>query len=1031
MLDNTIRCTPFPFKHTNRRTERPSFLSKFGSWLVQVALAALLVFGWGFSDTLAQQTISGTITDASNGETLPGVNIVVPGTTIGTTTDMQGQYSLSVPSDADSLTFSFVGYVPLTVAISGRTTINVALSPDVTTLEDVVVVGYGTQERKQITGSVSSVKEENFVKGNVNNAAELVQSKVPGLTVSTQGSDPNSDPTIRLRGISSFGANQDPLVVIDGVIGGNLNNVDPSDISSIEVLKDASAAAIYGTRASAGVIIVTTKSGEGVAQRGESGVSVDYNGYVTLETVGNRLDVLDRAEMQALSDATGFAFPDHNQDTDFFEEISQNGSNQVHSLSLAGGADNTNYRISVNFRDRASIQKNAGFQQLNGRINLTQFALDEKLKFSFNLAATNREEDQGFGEAFRYAATFNPTSPVKPDTAGFENVGGFFEQPLFDYFNPVAIQETAFNERDESTLTGSLRADYDFSDIIPNLSFSAFYSIETNSFARREFYSQENKLRGGATVASLGPGLALRENFDGRNELFEVTTSFITDFEELGVEAIAGYSFNDFVDEGTFTEGGDFVTDAVGPNNLTFAQDFNQGEGTVSSFKSSHRIIGFFGRVSLNWDDTYFANGSIRREGSSRFGEDNKWGTFWSAGGGVEVTNLVDIPFLNRLKARGSYGVTGQDAPFSGISKQRFAPQGNFFVNGQFIQSFAPVSNPNPDLKWEEKKELNLGIDFEALDSKLTGSVEWYSQTTDDLLFQVEVPVPPNLFPTTWENIGSLETDGWEAQVDYNAITRSDLRWTTGFTFSTFETILAEFTSADVQFISNAGAPGLNDTPLVRIKEGEPIGQIWGPEFAGISSSGRWLFFDADGNQVTADQLTTADERVLGNGLPDFELGWNNTVNYRNWDLNVFVRGVFGHDMANMFRLFYETPNQITSYNVLDSAFDLVDLTESPQFSSFQVEDASFVRLQNATLGYNVPVGDNSAFSRLRLYFSVNNLFTITGYDGIDPEVNWTDPGPVDSGQRPGGGNPLAPGIERRNEWYTSRSWTLGINLEF
>ncbi|MDX1639617.1 MAG: SusC/RagA family TonB-linked outer membrane protein, partial [Balneolaceae bacterium] len=857
-------------------------------------VVALLVLVSSAGTAMAQVQVSGTVTDATDGQPLSGVNIIVKGTTTGTSTGPDGNYELQVPSGQDTLVASFIGYITQEIPVNGRSTINVELQADVQQFEDVVVVGYGTQERQQITGSVSSVRSEDFVKGSVNNASELIQGKVPGLTISSAGGgDPNSDPTIRLRGISSFGSTQDPLVVIDGVIGGSLNNVDPNDIESIEVLKDASASAIYGTRASAGVIVVTTKSG----QVGQEQISVSYNGYGSLETIERKNDVLNVQEYNELAQLTGIDAPTFDSNTDWFDQITQNALSHVHNLALSGSSQNTSYRISGNFRDREGIQKQTGFEQINSRVNLTQYALDQKLTFNVNLGVTSRKEQEGFPEAFRYAQTFNPTAPVKVDS--FETVGNYFEQPLFDYFNPVAIIDTREEEEERELLSASLRGQYEFRNLVPGLSASLFYSMENEKELNRGFSAKTSKHGGNATTTAFGTGNAFRSTFDSQEELFETTLNYITDIQDLSLEALAGYSYTEIVEEGTNAGGGDFVTDAVGWNNLAYAQDFDQGEGNVGSFENNHKIIGAFGRLNLNWDNTYFANASYRREGSSWFGEDNKWGNFWSVGGGVEVTSLIDVPAFDQLKLRGSYGVTGQDAPFSGISRQRFGPSGNFFANGSFIQSFAPISNPNPDLKWEERKELNVGADFELLESRLTGSVEYYNKRIDDLLFQISVPVPPNLFPTTWDNIGELQSSGVEASLNYSLVQTSDLNWNMGGTFAWFSpTILEEFVSEETQFISNAGSPGLNATPLIKVEEGEPIGEIFGKRFAEISPDGNWLFFDADGNKVTADQITLDDQEVLGNGLPDYQFGWTNDISYKNWDLSLFFRGVFGHQLV-------------------------------------------------------------------------------------------------------------------------------------
>ena len=439
--------------------------------------------------------------------------------------------------------------------------------------------------------------------------------------------------------------------------------------------------------------------------------------------------------------------------------------------------------------------------------------------------------------------------------------------------------------------------------------------------------------------------------------------------------------------------------------------------------------------IILHIDDTYFLNTSIRREGSSRFGVDNKWGNFWSAGLGIQVSNLIDIGFLNELRVRGSIGKTGNNAPESGIATQRFGPTGgNFFVDGNFIQAFGPVSNANPDLKWEEKTEINIGADFETLSNRLRGSVEYYNSVTSDLLFEVGVPVPPNLFGTTWRNVGELENSGLELSLALDAVqsTTGGLNWSTQFNFTAFgETMLNKFETDEVRYIASAGSPGQNSTDLIRVKEGEPIGQIWGPKFSSIGPDGNWLFLDGDGNEVPFGDLTLEDEQLLGNGLPDYQIVCTNIFNYGNWDMNIFLQGTFGHQLVNLFGLFYQAPRQIASYNILQTAMDVPELTDSPQYSSFYVEDADYIRLQNMSIGYTFNTSSINQVDRLRLYVSGNNLFTITGYKGINPEVRHTDenPGILTTGFSLGGA--LAPGIERRSNWFTTRSINVGINLSF
>lgn len=984
----------------------------------------------GIGSVSAQEQVQGTVRDASSLEPLPGVNIVIKGTTTGTTSNIEGMYSLTVPSLQDTLIFTFIGFDTQEIGINGRTTVDVDLIETIYEVGgELVVTGYGSQERRTITGSVSNLDADDFLVGNVNSVEDMIQGKVAGLQITTRNGNPNDTPDVRLRGISSFGANQSPLIVIDGVVGGNIESIDPSDIESVDVLKDASAAAIYGTRGSAGVILITTKAGQA-----QEGVSVNYNAYYTYEGIENRLNVLSGDEFRQLSQSSGFAAPDLGHNTDWFEEVTQQGSNLVHTLALSGGNENSIYRVSGNFRDRNGIQRYTGFQEIGGRVNFTQWTLDRKLEITIQLSATKKDLNYGFADAFKFSGVMNPTAPVTAD--GFENTGGFFEQPLFNYFNPVAIIEEGSRIGENKLFSGVLRGEYDLSDVVSGLSIAAQYSYQNNDLIARNFFSRRHKVGGGATAAALGPGRAEQAYSDLQSELFETTLRYASDLTNTtSLEVIAGYSYNDFVNEGFNAGGGDFVTDNVSYNNFSFAQDFDQGEANVGSFRNTNRLIGFFSRVNVNYDGTFFFNGSVRREGSSRFGVDNKWGLFWSAGLGVELASLVDVPYFSELRIRGSIGRTGQDAPSSGLSRSRLGPAGSFFVGGQYIQSFSPVSNPNPDLKWEEKTEINVGLDFVALDSRMSGRLDAYQSTTSDLLFQIAVPVPPNLFPTTWSNVGELSTSGIEVSLDYDVVqgsASSDFTWNSGLIASFYsETMLDRYLTEDVQFLAEPGAPGLNNVQMIRIKQGEPIGQLWGPRFSRIGDNGKWLFLAADGTEKEYEKLNFPDdEQILGNGLPDFQLGWSNSMTYGDWDASFFVEGVFGHQIANMFSTFYSVPKQISSYNVLQDALELSDLKDDPRWSSYHVENGDYVRLSNASVGYTLPASVLAAtpLRHVRFYLSGNNLLTLTGYSGLNPQVRYVDRNQGQSEQGATVG-PLGPGIERRLEYFTTRSVSFGVNI--
>jgi iron complex outermembrane receptor protein len=979
------------------------------TYVLSVTFAVL----WSSVAWAQDKTVSGQVTSDAEGA-LPGVNVLVKGTSTGTVTDLDGNYRLTVPEGNDVLVFSSIGYANQEVTIGSQTTIDVVMSEDVQSLQEIVVVGYGTQEKKEITSAVTSVSSEEFNKGNVNDPNQLLQGKVAGLVVSRPGANPNQGFNVRLRGLSTLGANSQPLVIIDGVVGADLNAVDPNDIESMDILKDGSAAAIYGSRGSSGVILVTTKTGKA----GQA--TIDYNGYVSSENTARVVQVMSPDEFRDLGIGT-----DLGADTDWFDELTRNAISQVHNVALSGGSEQTTYRVSLNYRDIEGVAKATGFEQLNARLNLTQRALNDRLSFTINLAATTRDaigiygDDSPLDVAFRYATIANPTQPVYSDDPQFDVYGGYYQQTLFDYFNPVGIIEQTDLESTDNTILYNLQAEY---EPIDGLRFLARYSQQRENRRGAQYFSKFAFFQG-----TNRNGLAGRIEEANLNDLFETTATYDRDFGNLTFAGLAGYSYQDFDSEGFSAQGGNFLTDAFGFNNLGAALDFPNGLGGVGSFKNNYKIIGFFGRVNLNYNGTYFLSASVRREGSTRFGEGNKWGNFPAVSAGVTLSNLFNMPSVDNLKLRVSYGVTGNTPGESYLSLLRLAPQGNFFFNGDFIPSYGPASNPNPNLRWERKAEFDVGLDFAMLGDRFTGSFDYYSRVTTDLIYPISVPVPPNLVGTTLLNIGQLNSSGLEAVLSYNVINNDNFGWTTALNGTWFiENRLVSLSDEEAgldfggrRLISNLGSPGQNQTPLIEAKEGEEIGRIWGKVYDGVTEDGKWRFQDLNGD----GNIDDADETLIGQGLPDFQIGWNNTFNYGNWDLNFFIRGMVGHDLINTFRAFYEVPGVATSYNVVNTEYFNPNLDDSPLFNSIHVEDADYLRLDNATLGYNFPLSDGVLVSRLRLYFSAQNLFTITNYTGVDPEVRTGDSANDD--------DPLAPGIDRRDTWFTTRGYTFGVNLSF
>jgi TonB-linked SusC/RagA family outer membrane protein len=1009
-------------------------------WRRSVLSLFLFVLAIGLASAQGR-TVKGKVTSAAEGA-LPGVNIVLQGTTQGTMTDANGNYSIAVPGPEAVLVFSFISYTSQTITVGNQSVIDVVLVPAVSTLGEIVVVGYGTQKKREVTSSITNVKSDEFNKGSMNTAEQLIQGKVSGLSISKAGSNPNQGFEIRLRGMSTVGANLGPLVVIDGVIGGDLNNVDPNDIESINVLKDGSAASIYGTRGSSGVILVQTK-------KGKKGTSViDYNVYATAEMVAKNTNVMNAEEWRALKQEINTAQgntigTDFGQNTNWFKQIEQTGITQVHNLSMSGGTDNTSYRASINYRDATGVMITTGRKELNGRLNLTQKALNDKFTLDLNLAATEVDLKYGFDNAFRYASIYNPTAPVRSTEAAYTVYDGYFQQVLFDYYNPVSMLELNKNEGKDRILNLSLKGTY---EILKGLSLDAFYSIQSSGNLKGE-YRDKNDYWGGLNRN----GLASREANNYSSRLFESTIHYTGDITStLNINALGGYSYQDFSNQGFYAQGGNFLTDDFSFNNLSAALDFKNGKGTVTSYKNSEKLIAFFGRVNVNLNSTWFVTASARYEGSSRFGENNKWGLFPAIGGGADISKLINVTFIDNLKLRVNYGVTGNRPSDSYLSLLRLGPQGNFYYNGSFVPGYSPVSNANPDLKWEKKGEFDAGFDFSLFNSKLSGAFDFYTRTTTDLLFLYNVPVPPNLYSQAWLNLGKIKSSGLELTLNYNVIKKGDFNYSISLTPSyilenTLVSLSGTYNGAELNYgrteLGDMGSPGQNGTPVAVVEEGKPLGQILTFEYEGIDASGKFVFKDQltvdtnnDGIPDEADGLINGADRVVtGNGLPKFLIGFGNTISYKNWDLNVFFRGVFGHKLVNSFRAFYEVPAYLTSYNLPKTTGDMRSAdgkllaVTSGTVSSKYVENADFVSLDNLALGYNFKLPKSSAFSKIRLYVAGNNLFYITKYTGVDPNPRYTDSetslGTYNS--------PLVTGMDRRDTWFRTRSVTFGANFVF
>lgn len=965
---------------------------------------------------LAQQKVTGKVKDSS-GEPVIGASVVVKGNnTMGTITDFDGNFMLDVPAKS-VLVISYIGYVTQEVPTAGKNSLEIVLKEDTKTLDEVVVIGYGTQRKGDVTSSVASVKADNFVKGAVKDVGQLIQGKVAGLAITNPNGDPTGSTQIRLRGTNTIGgANTAPLVLIDG-IPGELGTVAPEDVESVDVLKDGSAAAIYGTRGTNGVILITTKQAKGVDIN-----QVEYNGYVSTSLIAKKLDMLNADEFRTL-----YPDQDHGADTDWIDEISRTPVSHVHNLSLMGGNSKTNYIANLNYASRQGIMKKSDFESFQGRIEVTHRMFDDKLKLKFGLfGKKNQMESTTSGGSFRgwvygQATRRNPTDPVRNEDGTWnENVS------KFEYENPLALLYEAEGNVKKTQLRYNGNIVY---NPIKDLTLSAVFS-----------YIRDNMNRGyGETlnhISALRDGLAGWSSvgaYTKMEKLMELTAQYNKEIGAHKFSVLGGYSYNETDFEELWIDNYGFQDDYFGGwHNIGIGSALKDGKANIGSKKTPTNLIGFFGRATYSFKNRYLLMGALRYEGASQlWGTDNAWGLFPSISVGWRITEeafMKNQKIFDDLKLRVGYGVTGSQPkdPFLGVAMLKYGSYA--FVNGNWVQTIVPASNPNPDLKWEEKKETNIGLDFVSWGGRLSGSIDYYNRDVDGLIYEYGVPTPPNLYNKTMANGGTMRNRGVEVFVTVVPVQNKDFEWSTTGTFSLNSNKLISLSGSifksDYDYF-NTGTVEYSGqvADSHRVQVGESIGNFYGFKVVDVDSEGRWIYEDRNGELVNYKDFTHApeDKHVIGNGLPKWYAGWNNTLRYKNFDLNVTMRGAFGFQIINGGRMNYENVKNSRFENRLKSVNDLVfgkhtlSPEVEPEFNSYYVEDGDYWKIDNITLGYSFgQVG--KYIKSLRIYGSVLNALTITGYKGIDPEVS-TDG--------------LTPGYDTRDRYPSVRSFTFGVNVKF
>lgn len=982
-----------------------------------IAFTALMLLGFS---VLAQ--VKGKVTDSESNEPLVGAYIQTIGAKGGAISDEEGNFTLNVPTGATQFKVSFIGYSDQTFDLGTQTYFDIKLVSE-DKLDEVLVIGYTVQKKSDKTGAVAQVTAEELNKGRLTDPIQGLQGKAAGVNVSKQGGDPNAGFSVNIRGAAGFTSGTGPLYVIDGVVGVDPTTINPDDIESFNVLKDAASAAIYGSRAANGVIIITTKNSgiKGSAAKKEI-TTVEYSTFVSLDQVANRLDFLTADEIRDFAAKTNASFIDNGANTNWFDEIYRTGISQQHTLAFSGADANTSYRASVSTNNIAGVIKGSSKDRYIGRLNITQKALDDKLILNARISGTIEGNDYvnyGGGTSpsnvIYQAMIRNPTDPVLAAD------GSFFETNReFNYNNPLAVIEDFQNHRDAKRLLGNVGLDYTITDGLVASINAAYLRDDDESFYFEPSYAQANNTQGYGRRAYNNRYQSLIEEKITYNKVFQ---------EKHSLDAMAGHSYQIDGFDGFAAQGKNAQSDYVTSNNLGTLLELEPG--SISSYKNRSAFISLFSRAMYDFDKKYFLTASVRRDYSSKFGENNEWGWFPAVSAAWNLKResfLMNNTLFSDLRLRVGYGVTGNQNIPNNVDIITYGPAGTSInpETGETVISFENSGdiNANPDLKWEQNGEVNIGLDFAVLKNKISGSIEYYRKTTKDLIYRYELPVPPNKARYIYANAGQIQNNGIEATVQAFVLNNTNLKWKTVFTFAhnkqnTVSLGNDQYNVDEIRtlYVSGRGLVG-GENWTQKVVPGYEIGTFFLPEYAGLTSdgTGQFLFYTAAGG-VTRD-VAQAERRAVGSAQPDFIAGWSNYFEIgKGFDVSFAFRAVVGHEIYNVTRMVFSNPNNLPTLNGLQEALTEYDngLKDNPTISSYYLENASFVKLDNASFGYNIPLADKKV-KNLRVYLNGNNLLLLTGYSGQDPELNYS-------------------GIEFGRDQYDvyprTRSITFGLNATF
>ncbi len=971
---------------------------------------------------LAQNiTVQGVVTDET-GETVIGASVVQKGTTNGAVTDIDGQFSLSVPADA-VLTVSYIGYTTQEIAVGGKTQFNITLVEDSKILSEVVVVGYGTMDKKELTSAISHIGEKDFLTVSSLDPSMMIQGKVAGVSITNTGSgDPNNQASIQIRGVSSRSAGLGPLIVIDGVPGGNLTNINPNDIASFDVLKDGAASAIYGTRGSNGVIVVTTKKGSKDGQ-----LHTSYSGQYAWDFISKDLKMMSAQDYRDVRLGWGDTGVDLGGHLDWLDETTRTGGNMQHTITLSGGNEKSNYRISADYRNAHGIDLRSKREEYGARAAIMHTTKNGLFTINLNVAPRIIYRDNADWSVFKDAIEANPTTPMMDpdDPVRYYN---FMGQVVGS--NPVERQRIEKDHADTKLLDWDATVKLNILPLFGGEKLSGHHLTTQLMFADHHYSNDNSWFRPSTSTQAVNNGRdgeASRSYGKENQYVVEWLTNYSGSFGLHHLKGMAGYSYQYARYSGFSAENKDFPNDGLGADKLSSGEYAKEeGEVLMDSYKNDNKLIAFFGRVSYDYDSRYLFTASLRYEGSSKFGADNKWGYFPAVSVGWRISSenfMKDIKWINDLKLRADFGVTGNQDFGSYLSLNTMTGFGYYFYNGRSFQVWGPSKNVNPDLKWEKGKNWNIGIDFSLFNNRLSGSFNYFSRRQQDLLGNYKVSVPPYLFDETFVNVGTMKNTGFEFDLNYNAVNSKDFGYDISLVGAVMQNEFVDFSNSQYVGQDYYDVCGTEDPypfyNLQRIEKGESLGNFYMWKYAGHTTDGEWLVYDKDGDIIRASQASDDDRQVVGNGMPKFTMSMSHNFRYRNFDLSLFFRGAFFYDIFNIHDFYYGTRN--FTGNRLQKAYDKnfdISPTANPVVCDYFLERGDYLKLDMVTLGYTFMPKDWKFIDRIRVFATGKNLLTLTKFSGVDPSTYQV--------------NGLTPGGQGSRTYFPStRQFIIGMQVDF